>query len=67
VLQWHGAMSLLGLMCHHHFLTVVKMGWAPVDFFVPQCVLCDPAGLFFTLLIFLAIAALQHEKNKNNN
>jgi len=36
----------------------------PVDFFfVPQCVHCDPAGLFSILLFFLAIDARQKTKN----
>jgi len=32
-------------MCHHHFLTMVKMGW-DLLIFLSDNVLCNPAGLF---------------------
>jgi len=49
---WCNASFGLGVL--PSFLDSGENGWAPVEFlfFVPQCALCNPAGLFFTLLIF---------------
>jgi len=61
-----GAMSLLGLMCCYHLLTVVKIGWALLIFSLSRNV-CIVTQLAYFLHCYFSWQLMLDKNNKNNN